>query len=122
MVAACSGAVPVFGIVGCLPVLARDVCHGGCAGLSKQAHSQVPYATGGSTDIVARIIAPHMSEMLGTPIFVENKPGAGSAIGVDAVAKAAPDGYTLGIVNIAFVANPSLRKSFLTTPRKICCR
>lgn len=55
----------------------------------------VPYAAGGSTDQLARIIQKPMSEYLGQPVVVENKPGAGGAIGVDLVAKAAPDGYTL---------------------------
>src|SRR5213595_4241028 len=55
----------------------------------------VPYAAGGSTDQLARIIQKPMSEFLGQPVVVENKPGAGGAIGVDLVAKAAPDGYTL---------------------------
>ena len=70
----------------------------------------VPYTTGGSTDIVGRIVAQQIGDILGANVIVDNKPGAGSSIGVDAVAKAAPDGYTLGIVNIAFVANPSLLK------------
>ncbi len=70
----------------------------------------VPYTTGGSTDIVARIVSPHLGDVLGKAVFIENKPGAGSSIGVDAVAKSPPDGTTFGIVNIAFVANPSLIK------------
>lgn len=55
----------------------------------------VPYAAGGSTDQLARIIQKPMSEYLGQPVVVENKPGAGGAIGTDVVAKSAPDGYTL---------------------------
>nr|WP_315593231.1 tripartite tricarboxylate transporter substrate binding protein [uncultured Cupriavidus sp.] len=55
----------------------------------------VPYAAGGSTDQLARIIQKPMSEYLGQPVVVENKPGAGGAIGTDLVAKSAPDGYTL---------------------------
>ena len=70
----------------------------------------VPYATGGSTDVVARLLGPRLSELLGTPVVIDNRPGGSSTIGVDAVAKAAPDGHTLGIVNIGFVANPSLMK------------
>lgn len=70
----------------------------------------VPYAPGGSTDVVTRILAPRLGELLGQTVVVENRPGGSSTIGVNAVAKSAPDGYTLGIVNIAFVANPSLMK------------
>ncbi|WP_295381239.1 tripartite tricarboxylate transporter substrate binding protein [uncultured Pseudacidovorax sp.] len=55
----------------------------------------VPYAAGGSTDQLARAIQQPMSEFLGQPVIVDNKPGAGGTIGVDSVAKAAPDGYTL---------------------------
>jgi tripartite-type tricarboxylate transporter receptor subunit TctC len=71
----------------------------------------VPYPPGGGTDAVARALAPKFSEALGTPVFIENKPGASSTIGLDSVAKSRPDGYTLGVVNMAFVANPSLIKS-----------
>ncbi|MGJ7613540.1 MULTISPECIES: Bug family tripartite tricarboxylate transporter substrate binding protein [unclassified Variovorax] len=55
----------------------------------------VPYAAGGSTDQLARAVQQSMSETLGQQVIVENKPGAGGTIGVDYVAKAAPDGYTL---------------------------
>jgi tripartite-type tricarboxylate transporter receptor subunit TctC len=62
----------------------------------------VPFPAGGTTDIVARIVAQRMSENMGQPVLVENKGGAGGAIGADAVAKAAPDGYTLLMHNITF--------------------
>jgi tripartite-type tricarboxylate transporter receptor subunit TctC len=57
----------------------------------------VPFPPGGSSDLIARAIAPKMSEKLGQPIVVENRPGAGGMLGVDVVAKAAPDGYTIGL-------------------------
>lgn len=68
----------------------------------------VPYSPGGSTDVVMRILAPRMSEFLGQPVVVENRPGGSSTIGLDIAAKAPPDGHTVGIPNIAFGANPTL--------------
>ena len=68
----------------------------------------VPYAPGGSTDVVMRVIAPRMAEMLGQQVVVENRPGGSSTIGLDIAAKAAADGHTIGIANVTFCANPSL--------------
>src|SRR5674476_854097 len=58
----------------------------------------VSFGPGGGADIIGRILADSMSKKLGKPVIVENKPGAGGIIGNDAVAKATPDGYTLGIM------------------------
>src|SRR5215831_8315824 len=55
----------------------------------------VPYTPGGSTEILARIVAQNLERKLGQSVIVENKPGAGTVIGATMVAKAAPDGYTL---------------------------
>lgn len=68
----------------------------------------VPYSPGGSTDVVFRLLAPRLSEDLGQPVVVENRPGASSTIGLDLAAKSPPDGHTWGIANIAYGANPSL--------------
>src|ERR1044071_6693701 len=57
----------------------------------------VPFPAGGSTDAVARAMQPALEKILGQPVVVENRAGAGGMLGVDAVAKAAPDGYTIGI-------------------------
>jgi tripartite-type tricarboxylate transporter receptor subunit TctC len=77
-------------------------------GLPSRAHAQgayptkpirliIAYAPSGASDLVARVVAPPMSELLGKSVVVENRGGAGGTIGMDAVAKAPPDGYTLGI-------------------------
>jgi tripartite-type tricarboxylate transporter receptor subunit TctC len=68
----------------------------------------VPYAPGGSTDVVFRILAPRLTENLGQQVLVENRPGAASTVGLDLVAKSPPDGYTVGVSNIAYGANPTL--------------
>lgn len=78
----------------------------GCAFVGQAAHAQapawpvkpikfvVPFGPGGANDLVARVVAEHAAKQLGQTIIVENKPGAGSMLGADLVAKSAPDGYT----------------------------
>jgi tripartite-type tricarboxylate transporter receptor subunit TctC len=68
----------------------------------------VGFTPGGGNDIVARILAKHLTEMHKQQFVVENRPGAGTIIGVDAVAKAAPDGYTLLVTNNSLAVNHTL--------------
>jgi tripartite-type tricarboxylate transporter receptor subunit TctC len=69
----------------------------------------VPFAPGGSIDITFRTIAPSLSKRLGQQVLVVNKAGGGATIGMNQVAKAAPDGYTLGAASFSFAVNPSLQ-------------
>jgi tripartite-type tricarboxylate transporter receptor subunit TctC len=70
----------------------------------------VPFTPGGGTDIVARAMGQGLSERLGQPVVIENKPGAATVIGTDAVAKATPDGYTLLLSgSTSYSVNPALR-------------
>src|ERR1039457_2799158 len=70
----------------------------------------VPYPPGGTTDVLARIIAQWLSEKMGQQFIVENKPGAGNNIGTEAVVTSPPDGYTMLLVNPANGINASLYK------------
>nr|WP_251371600.1 tripartite tricarboxylate transporter substrate binding protein [Polynucleobacter sp. VK25] len=69
----------------------------------------VPFAPGGGTDLVARTLAVPMSDSLRQPIVIDNKPGGSTIIGTDALAKSAPDGYTLVVATLAHAVNPSLK-------------
>lgn len=69
----------------------------------------VPFSPGGGTDLVARAVGIGMAQELGQPVVVDNRPGGGTIIGTDNVAKSAPDGYTLVIATFAHAVNPSLQ-------------
>ena len=82
-------------------------------------HLVVPYPAGGGTDFFARLVGGKVAELIGQPIVVENKPGAATNLGAEFVAKAAPDGYTILLGDVAtFAANPSLYKKLPYDPDK----
>ncbi len=71
----------------------------------------VPFPPGGPNDIIARVVSQRMSELMKQPVVIENRGGQGGVLGTDAVAKAAPDGYTIGIVSASsLVINPTMEK------------
>jgi tripartite-type tricarboxylate transporter receptor subunit TctC len=98
------------------------------AALATAAHAQawpakpirviVPYTPGGFTDITARLVTQKLQERLGQPVVIDNKPGANSIIGVDALAKSAPDGYTFAVVIAAYAANTTLYPKLPYDPKK----
>jgi tripartite-type tricarboxylate transporter receptor subunit TctC len=77
-----------------------------------------PFTEGSATDVFARIVAKKLSEMWGQPVTVENRAGAGGTVGADAVAKSAPDGYTLLINSSAHAANAALYSRLPYDPQK----
>ncbi len=99
----------ILGTLGCALLLYSSV--GYAAYPDRPITLIVPFPPGGSTDVVARIIANKAQTILGQNIVVENRAGAGSIIGTNAIAKAAPDGYTIGMGQTAFAVNASLSKN-----------
>jgi tripartite-type tricarboxylate transporter receptor subunit TctC len=71
----------------------------------------VPFAAGGGVDMMARLLADFISKDLGKPVVIENKPGAGTIVGTEAVARSVPDGYTLLMASATFTINPSIHAS-----------
>src|SRR2546421_4650570 len=78
---------------------------------SKPIRVIVPFTPGSATDTMARPVADKLSGALGQPVIVENRPGAGGTIGIAALAKSPPDGYTLAVVSTGHVVNPVLYAS-----------
>ena len=76
---------------------------------SKPIRVIVPFSPGGGVDFIARLVGQKLGEALGQQIIVENRPGAGSAIGTEVAIRSAPDGYTLLEISPSYVINPSLR-------------
>ena len=79
----------------------------------------VPFAGGGSTDVITRLLSDKLADALGKPLVIENRPGAGSTVGVDIVAKSVPDGYTIAVTaNSAVAPGPLMRTSMPYDPIK----
>jgi tripartite-type tricarboxylate transporter receptor subunit TctC len=87
------------------------VCGNANAFPTKPVRLIVPFPPGGATDIIGRLVAAKMQAVWGQSVIVDNRPGAGTVVGTDLVAKSAPDGHTLGMVVTAHVINPSLRQN-----------
>ena len=85
---------------------------------AKPLHLVVPYAAGGAVDTIGRLTGQRLAERLGQPVIVDNKPGASANIGMDAVAKAAPDGYTLLMAANALATNASLFPALPFNPQR----
>jgi len=78
----------------------------------------VPFNAGGSTDIMARTVAQRLNERVRQPVVVENRPGANGTIGTTYVARSAPDGHTMLLVQASFVSNPSLYRNLPYNPAR----
>ena len=101
------GALPAAVGAATLPGLASAQ---GTAWPARAVRLVVPFPPGGTTDLVTRLVGHELSQAWGQPVVIENKPGAGTVLGVDTVAKAAPDGHTFVTVANSFTANQTLVK------------
>jgi tripartite-type tricarboxylate transporter receptor subunit TctC len=85
---------------------------------TKPVHLIVPFAPGGSTDVIARMLGQKLSELWGQPVLIEDRSGAGGNVGADYVAKSTPDGYTLLFASGSITINPQLYKHMPFDTRK----
>jgi tripartite-type tricarboxylate transporter receptor subunit TctC len=106
-------AAAALGLLVALPAAAQE------AFPSRAIRLVVPFAAGGPSDIIARVVAPRMSATLGQPVVIENRVGAGGVTGVDVIAKSAPDGYTFGIGSAGALAiSPGLGRGTPYDPNR----
>jgi tripartite-type tricarboxylate transporter receptor subunit TctC len=78
----------------------------------------VPFSAGGPTDVIGRLVAERLSDVLGQQVYVENLPGAGGNLGVETAKRTAPDGYTILVVSTGFIINPSMYTTIGYDPLK----
>lgn len=90
----------------CAAAFSPDLSHAAAPYPARSVKVIVPYSAGGTADAVARMISNVLSEQLGQPFVIENRDGASAMLGTNAVARAAPDGYTLGVIISTHVVNP----------------
>ncbi|MCO4861842.1 tripartite tricarboxylate transporter substrate binding protein [Cupriavidus sp. WGlv3] len=102
-----------------ISVAALSVCVRAETYPSKPIMLVVPFAAGGTVNMMGRLVAEHMSQKLGQPVVVDNKAGAGGAIGAGFVAKASPDGYTLLLGSMGQAVQPLLTKRLSYDPKKL---
>jgi tripartite-type tricarboxylate transporter receptor subunit TctC len=103
--ARCAGVLPLL-----LPFLGAPAAAFAQDYPAKPIRVVVPFPPGGGTDIIARLVTQKITERLGANFLIDNRPGAGGAIGAEVVAKAPPDGYTIAVVSSSHAINPSLYK------------
>lgn len=96
-----------FALAGAAWLLAVSGARAADAWPSRPVHIIVPFAPAGPTDTISRVLGDQLGKTFGQQFVVENRPGAGANIGIDLVARAAPDGYTVLMVSSSFVINPS---------------
>ncbi len=96
-------------LLAALSVLLAPYAYGDTSYPSRPIKVVVPFVAGGLSDYLGRVVADALKDTLGANVVVENRPGAGGTIGMDAVAKSAPDGYTLGLATVGFASNSVLQ-------------
>src|SRR5215813_8130441 len=94
-------ALAAMGGVLASPMLASGIARAGADWPNKPVRYINPFPAGATTDVLSRVCCQELSDLTGQQFIVENKGGAGGNVGADAVAKSAPDGYTLGLLSIA---------------------
>jgi tripartite-type tricarboxylate transporter receptor subunit TctC len=110
----------LVGLLACIAICAPDVRAQEAAAQfpSREITLIVPFGAGGPPDVIARVVAAGLGKSLGRPVIVENRPGASTAIAAKAVARAAPDGYTLMAVDISFAVTPHIASNLGVDPFK----
>ena len=101
-----------------LALAAAGAAFGQTAYPSKPVRMIVPSSAGGGTDIIARIIAPELTKRLGSQVVIDNRPGAGTMIGIEVAAKSPPDGYTLLLVPATLAINSAIYKKVPYDPQR----